>query len=161
MQRVSAMLSMRLSGFTLAQIGEAQTPTISPQAVHAAIKTALKDMIAEPLEQARRLELMRLDELLSGIYERAVGGDIPALDRVLALGVRRAKLLGLDMQTGGGIRFSDHGPMEFDADDPSTVRIEIVGDPEAARREHLLQKRIEALGGDPNIDGEDTPRRVN
>ena len=45
---------------------------------------------------------MRLDELLAGIYERAVGGDIPALDRVLAIGVDRARLLGSDAQTSAG-----------------------------------------------------------
>jgi hypothetical protein len=161
MQRVSEMLSMRLQGASLAQIGEAYGITF--QAVHKALKVALKDMVIEPLEQVRSFELMRLDELLSAIYERALGGDIAYIDRVLAISYRRARLLGLDLQTGGTLRFGDHGPYEtnaFDDQGRPLVRVEIVNSPEAARREWLLQKRITALGGDPNIDDE-PPHSVN
>jgi hypothetical protein len=85
MQRVSQMLSMRLQGASLQAIGESMTPPITFQAVHKALKTALRDMVIEPLEQVRTLELARLDELLSGIYERALGGDISAIDWTLQI----------------------------------------------------------------------------
>jgi hypothetical protein len=81
MQRVSQMLSMRLQGASLAQIAGAQDPPISFQAVHKALKTALRDMVIEPLEQVRTLELLRSDELLSSIYENALAGDIACIDR--------------------------------------------------------------------------------
>ena len=155
---------MRLQGWTLEQIGQSETPTISFQAVQKGIKLALSRVAIEPFDQIRTMELMRLDELLAGIYERAASGDIPALDRVLAIGVRRARLLGLDMQTNTGLRFGVDGLSEIDSIDPASergVRVEIIGDPEQVRREHVLQKRLEALGGDATIDDDCERRRPN
>jgi hypothetical protein len=40
-------------------------------------------MVAEPLEQVRQMELLRLDELLAAIWPQAKAGDIGAVDRVL------------------------------------------------------------------------------
>jgi hypothetical protein len=163
MKRVSQMLSMRLQGVSLAQIGEAQTPPITFQAVHKAIKTALRDVVIEPLEQVRSFELLRLDELLSVLYPLAMNGDIAAIDRVLQIMCRRARLMGLDLQTGATLRFGDGAVEQFDEDGRPIVKIEIVNDPEIKRREWLFQKRIAALGGNPDIEDEPPapPRAVN
>jgi hypothetical protein len=141
--RVSAMLSMRLQGASLQQIGEAYG--ISFQAVHQAIKSALKNVAVEPLEQIRSMEVLRLDELLAGIYEMALGGDIAAIDRCLAIMYRRARMLGLDLQPGGGLRFGPNGYEEVDA---QTVRIEIVNDPEWERVRWLESERERLLAGE-------------
>src|SRR5438874_1736904 len=50
----------------------------------------------EEAEEVRDLELSRLDALQVGLWERAVGGDIKAVEAVLKLMERRARLLGLD-----------------------------------------------------------------
>ena len=72
MQRVSQMLNLRLQGASLQQITDAQDPPITFQAVSKAIRTTLRDIMIEPLEQVRSLELARLDEILArGLYERA------------------------------------------------------------------------------------------
>ena len=42
------------------------------------------------------MELERLDTLMMAIWARSVGGDLEAMDRVLSIMARRAKLLGLD-----------------------------------------------------------------
>lgn len=165
MQRVSAMLSMRLQGFTLQAIGDAQDPPISFQAVHQAIKRALDRVVMEPFQHIKLMEIMRLDEYLAGLYERAANGDIAAVDRALAIGVRRARLLGLDMQPNAGLRFGADGLQEIDTVDPIAgeriVRVEIIGDPEQVRREHVLRQRLEALGGDATIDDGPERRRPN
>jgi hypothetical protein len=40
--------------------------------------------------------MLRLDELQNAIWQRATDGEVRALDRVLHIMARRAKLLGLD-----------------------------------------------------------------
>ena len=85
---------------------------------------------------------MRLDELLAGIYEQALGGDIACIDRCLAIGMRRSRLMGLDIHPGGGLRFGTNGPEEVDA---KTVRIEIVNDPEWERVRWLEAERNACL----------------
>jgi hypothetical protein len=158
MLQVSQWLSMRLQGYTLQQIGENQDPKITHQAVAKGIKLALGRVAIEPFDQIKTMELLRLDELLAGIYPRATQGDIAAIDRVLAIGVRRARLLGLDMQQNTGLN-------ENDSIDPVTgerkIRLEIINDPEVGRREYLYRKRIEALGGDPNIEDDSVRPKLN
>ncbi|MEU9792893.1 helix-turn-helix domain-containing protein [Streptomyces sparsogenes] len=98
---------------------------------HNAVKRALAAIVQEPAEDVRRMELERLDAL----YEAAMGvlerehvtvsqgkiiyqGDEPllddgpvlqAIDRLLRIQERRAKLLGLDAatktQVSGGVRY--------------------------------------------------------
>lgn len=47
-------------------------------------------------QDARRLEAERLDRMQAAIWAKAARGDLSAVDRVLKISVRRAKLLGLD-----------------------------------------------------------------
>jgi hypothetical protein len=156
--RISAILSMRLSGSTLQQIGDAQDPPVSAVAIHKTLKRSLSAMLTETVEHARRVELLRLDELLAGIYPRATQGDIAAIDRVLAIMKRRASMLGLDLQPSREVR-------EIDNIDPATgerrIRLEIINDPEVGRREYLYRQRIEALGGDPNIEDDGAGPKLN
>jgi hypothetical protein len=51
----------------------------------------------ETAERVQRLEIARLDQMLSGIWEQAKGGSFAAIDRVVKIMERRAKLLGLDL----------------------------------------------------------------
>ena len=51
----------------------------------------------ESLDHLRRLELERLDEATAAIYPKVKRGDVAAIDRMLKLQERRAKLLGLDV----------------------------------------------------------------
>jgi hypothetical protein len=96
-QRISAILSMRLSGYTLADIGQSMNPPVSAVAIHKTLKKALAAMLIEPFEM-RLLELARLDELTAAVYPAALNGDVAAIDRCLAISVRRARLTGLDLQ---------------------------------------------------------------
>jgi hypothetical protein len=115
-------------------IGAAQDPPVTKQAIWKMLKRALSEMLVEPFEALRTMELARLDELTTGVYERALAGDISAIGAVLSIQVRRAKLLGLDQPVRVGA-----GANEFD---PPTVRIEIVNDPERAAREQAARARL-------------------
>ena len=143
-QRIADIIQMRLQGCTLRAIGKAQDPPVSAVAIHKTIKRALEDMVREPFEEARELELMRLDELLVGVYGRAISGDVACIDRALAISDRRVRLLGLNVVHGFG---SDL--------DPPAVRVEIVGSPDVERVRYLEER--------PRLSGETAtePRSVN
>ena len=61
-----------------------------------AVAKALKEITREPAEAVLELELDRIDRLFLTYWPKATGGDVKALDRVVKLMERRAKLLGLD-----------------------------------------------------------------
>ena len=129
-QRLATILSLRLQGWSLREIGESLSPACSPQAVHKCIKRALERMVDEAVGQARQLELLRLDELTVGVYGRALDGDLGCVDAVLSLMQRRARLLGLDVVQRFG---------SADESDPPKVKIEVVGDPALARAEQTAR----------------------
>ena len=60
------------------------------------IDKALDEIVAEPSERVRKLELIRLDKAHSRIWPRVMQGDILAVDRILRISERRSKLCGLD-----------------------------------------------------------------
>jgi hypothetical protein len=64
-----------------------------------AVMAGLKLTLQEPSDEVRSLEVERLDRLIEGIWDKAVGGDEKAIDRVLGIMERRAKYLGLDAPT--------------------------------------------------------------
>ena len=66
---------------------------------HHAVQRALRAALAdrdEDAEDVRALEIQRLDDLLQGLWNKAIGGNPQAIDRVLRIMERRALYLGLD-----------------------------------------------------------------
>ena len=57
---------------------------------------ALDGREAEAVEDHRALELARLDALQVVLWERALGGDVKAVNAVLRIIEQRSRLLGLD-----------------------------------------------------------------
>lgn len=64
---------------------------------HERVQSALRNMVKEPCEDVRILELYRLDAMLAVAQERAETGDDAAIKSVLAIQDRRARYLGLDI----------------------------------------------------------------
>jgi hypothetical protein len=87
-------LRLRLAGCDYDEIAKAMhcSSTTARHHVHRALRDARRD----PAVTLLRLELDRLDRLQLSVWQRALNGDGEALDRVLKLMARRAKLLGLD-----------------------------------------------------------------
>jgi hypothetical protein len=50
----------------------------------------------EHAEEIRQMEVLRLDAMTDGIWDRAVGGDEKAIREVVRIMERKAKMLGLD-----------------------------------------------------------------
>jgi hypothetical protein len=151
--RISAILSKRVTGMSLRQIGQEENPPISLQAVAQLIGRAVNEMVAEPVEEIHRLELLRLDKLLAAVWPSAVGGDHAAVDRCLAISARRARLMGLDLRPAG------YMGLDTDEFDQPRVRVEIVNDPEIERT-RWLEERVRLLDGGATAN-EPAARSVN
>lgn len=97
MVKAAQALELRKAGASYRQIKETvgYRHTSSAQA---AVKAALKYMLQEPTDEVRAMEASRLDSLLMAVWPAAIKGDMQAMDRVLKIMDRRARLLGLDMQ---------------------------------------------------------------
>lgn len=65
-------------------------------AAYKAYKRALARTLQQPAAELRDLEVDRLDRLLTAVWPKALRGDLAAVDRVLRVAERRARLLGLD-----------------------------------------------------------------
>lgn len=88
-------LNLRRAGCTFRQICDAVGYRSTNAAWHA-VDRALMELVREPAEAVRRMELDRLDGLLRTFWPKAIAGEYPAADKVLQVMDRRARLLGLD-----------------------------------------------------------------
>lgn len=90
-------VELRRSGLTYRAIGAELG--CSGAAAHGYVADGLAETIAH-IESAsieiKAEEVSRLDGLLAGLWVKASNGDLGAVDRVLKIMERRAKLLGLD-----------------------------------------------------------------
>ena len=91
-------LELRKTGFTYAEIA-LNLGYRSPSGAEKAVRSAIRKVFLEPATEVLKIELFRLDALLQAIWQKAKDGDYQAVDRVLRIMERRAKLLGLDAAT--------------------------------------------------------------
>ena len=89
-------LELRLQGLTLAEIAD-QVGYASPSGAYAAVKRALDAEAFDEAAEFRKLHIARLEALIAGIWNLAREGKLGAVDRVVNLLEREAKLLGLDL----------------------------------------------------------------
>jgi DNA-binding CsgD family transcriptional regulator len=75
---------------------------VHPTTVNAWIREALRAIPKEEADDLRALELERLDAIMVPQMRAALAGDGFAVDRVLKIMERRARLLGLDEARPGG-----------------------------------------------------------
>ena len=94
-KRDSKVYELRIQGFTFDQIAM-EVGFNGPSGAWQAYERIKNEMIFESVDEARKLELMRLDELQFSLWDRAITGDLPSANCVLKIMDRRAKLLGLD-----------------------------------------------------------------
>ncbi len=95
LDRSLAALEMRKQGYSHRQIALALNYKYASM-VQRDIKHALKYVLREPAEAVRRIELDRLDTMLTVLWPRVLAGNLNAMDRVLRIMEKRSKLLGID-----------------------------------------------------------------
>ena len=86
-------LELRLSGETFNSIAE-KLGYASVSGAYKAVQTALKKTLQQPADEVRKMEIERLDSLLSVMWPHRHKPEY--LDRIIKVMERRAKLLGLD-----------------------------------------------------------------
>lgn len=94
-ERQREVLKLRTQGLTFQEIAD-RLGYKGRTGVYDAFRKALQATIQEPADEARRVEVERLDKLIAAIWSEAMAGKLFAIDRVLMIMDRRAKLLGLD-----------------------------------------------------------------
>lgn len=107
-------LELRKAGATLHQIA-AQTG-VSHEQSRKDLQRAMADLLAEQnasAEELRALELERLERLHIALWKQATDGHHGAIDRLLRIAERRAKLLGLDAPTKTETSGPDGRPAEI------------------------------------------------
>lgn len=87
-------LELRAMGYSYQAVAD-EVGYASKGAAHNAVSKGLADIPREAAEQARELELGRLDDLQMAAMNGALAGDLFAIDRVIKVIESRAKLLGL------------------------------------------------------------------
>jgi predicted transcriptional regulator len=88
---------MRREGWSFREI--ADTLGCAIETVSSDLREVLNHAISElgeTTEEARQLEVERLDEIMKEYYIKATGGDMAAAALVLSIGDRRRKLMALD-----------------------------------------------------------------
>ena len=106
--RAMQALELRIKGMQWGDIAK-QTGYPSPANAYRAAKNLLDKRQAESVDEYRRIEDIRLDALLQAIWLLAIGNPLAsdsklhkpnlfAVDRVLAICERRARLFGLDIK---------------------------------------------------------------
>jgi DNA-binding CsgD family transcriptional regulator len=124
-------LELRSAGLSFREI--ARELKVAPATAYKAVARGLAAVNAGCREQAqelRALEALRLDQMQAALWQQATDGDVKAIDRILRIMERRARLLGLD--------------------EPERRETKLEIDPQQARfRRELLVKQIlaDAMNG--------------
>jgi len=114
--RMMKALEFRKAGLSYEEIAH-RTGYKTPQAAWKAVQSALNRSLKEAGEEVRTIELQRLDAMMLPLYARAKKGELGAVDRLLKILERRAKLLGLD------------APVKSTADGTVTLTVQYVDKP--------------------------------
>ena len=89
-------LKLRMKGLTFSDIAR-QVGYAAPSGAYKAVRAALQSDGGAAAGEIRELHMARLDTLLGAIWDAACRGELQAVDRVLRVLDRQAKLLGLDL----------------------------------------------------------------
>lgn len=95
-----------------------------------------------------QLEVRRLDRVLNGIWDKAIAGDLSAVDRVIKVMERRAKLLGLDKPERQEVSGLNGGPIE-------TLEIGLTDEERARRIARILDAARARGNGLPSLSDTD------
>jgi hypothetical protein len=95
LDREVAALELRRAGLTYDAIARRLDYRNRSGAWHA-VRAGLTATLQAPADELRTLELSQLDRMQVAIWDKAIAGNLRAVDRVLKIMRRRAQLLGLD-----------------------------------------------------------------
>ena len=95
-EREAEVLRLRRGGLTFDMIAQ-RLGFAHASGAHTAYTNACKRIIRDDVDEIRRIEQDRLDIAQAAIWPRVTSGDSTAINSLIRIMERRAKLLGLDM----------------------------------------------------------------
>jgi hypothetical protein len=115
-ERQRRALELRKAGLTLQEIADA-LGYAQPCGAFKAIKVAMERIPAEAVGDLRKLESERLDAMQAQLWRQALAGNPRAVEQVLKIMTRRARLLGLDHAMAVDMDVTSGGkPLRFECD---------------------------------------------
>lgn len=109
-KKVAANLTAGLNYRDMADALDVSLATVAGD-VKAIVKRWQAEQVSS-VDQWAQLESHRLDRAINAIWDKVQEGDLGALDRMLKIMERRAKLLGLDTPTVTRLEGADGGPIQ-------------------------------------------------
>ena len=108
-------VQLRRMGLTFAQIAN-QVGYANAGGAYKAFQRAYDRIIVEDVKEIRTVSLERLDYALRNIMDAVGRGSLGAIDRMLRIEERRARLLGLDAPVKQEIEINHYERSELDAE---------------------------------------------
>lgn len=96
-QRAAEAVKLRAKKLTYEEIAR-QCGYANHGACRKAVLREMNRVIVTNVEELRREQLNELDQLQQAIWDQAKDGNLWAVDRVIVIMERRAKLMGLDLE---------------------------------------------------------------
>ena len=109
-ERVVQAIELRKAGNTFVMIGNALG--VSGPRAYQMVTEGLRATLCEPAEELKKLEVERLDHMLTAIWPQAQNGDLNAQSGVLRLMERRDKYFALSAPTKMEFAGPGGGPQE-------------------------------------------------
>jgi len=114
-ERERRVLELRRGGLTFDLIAK-QLNYSHASGAHKAYVNACKRIIVSDVMEIRNVEMERLDIAQSAIWNNVLRGDIPAVNTLLKIMERRARLLGLDSPTKAQIEVTTYDTGSIDSE---------------------------------------------
>ena len=87
------------------------------------VEEGMLQIIQEPAEKVRDMELLRLRKLFSTYFPNAANSDLAALNAVLRIMERRSRYMGLDMPVKTASTDPEGNPLPVQSSQPPAVHI--------------------------------------
>ena len=114
-EREAEVLKLRRGGLTFDLIAK-ELGFKHASGAHKAYVNACKRIIVSDVQEIRAVEIERLDIAQSSIWGRVLRGEIPAIQTLIRIMERRARLLGLDAPTKAQVEVTTYDTGTIDAE---------------------------------------------
>ena len=114
-EREAEVLKLRRGGLTFDLIAK-ELGFKHASGAHKAYVNACKRIIVADVQEIRNVEVERLDIAQSAIWARVLRGEIPAIQALIRIMERRARLLGLDAPTKAQVELTVYDTGTIDAE---------------------------------------------
>lgn len=128
LEREAEVLKLRRGGLTFDMIAE-RVGYKDASGAHQAYVRACKRIIASDVDELRKVEADRLDMAQAALWSKVLQGDVPAVNSLMRIMERRAKLFGLDMPFKQQIEVTNYdGGTEIDRELQRLITLLETGD---------------------------------